>query len=119
DFDKGSHGNCQRVLFAALTHTMFFTVELLQENFRERWRWGIAQLGFGGTAIRECDVNNSGGNSVSATDDTAVFGGTANVDLCGLIDLFFGPTTMNPNTSCFSDPKQTCLSQHITYRCPL
>jgi hypothetical protein len=80
------------VLFAALTHSTFFAVELLQENFRERWRWGIAQLGFGGTAVRECDVNNSGGNSVSATDDTAVFGGTANVDLCGLIDHFFDPT---------------------------
>lgn len=65
-----------------LTQVTPFTVEFLQNYFRERWSRSVAQGSFGGRAVRKCDVNNSGSNSVGPANWTTVVIGTADVDFC-------------------------------------
>src|SRR5262245_60235485 len=63
---------------------MFFAVEFLQKCFSELRSYIIgAQLRFSARAIRESDVNDTGGNSIAAANFVAVFIDAADVDFSG------------------------------------
>lgn len=65
---------------AKLAHAPSFSIQFLQNYLRKRWSWGIAQLSFTAGAIRQCDVNNSSGNSVTPANWVAIFVSTADLD---------------------------------------
>ena len=80
---------------AKLAHAPSFSIQFLQNYFRKRWSWGIAQLSFTAGAIRQCDVNNSSGNSVAPANWVAIFVSTADLDFYSFFRHFYFPNSID------------------------